>query len=309
MKALAHTVNTGVELIGTHLEPLQLFGELFGREEDPMEVIARISVPTTGRETIVLVTRASGLFVERPRDDRPIEDQARLAFVQEAVDAFNLLICELNLVGVVSLPASTAEVGRAELVGNSVHLGAAAGAYQRRSLPRALVHGARASDFVVAVDPRYLGEVDGVPCARQLVDIAYPLPQLVSAAYGFYSRRLLAEALINAWMSTEQILSRHLWKAKYTSLARDPAHEQRLRDHRTFSASVMSEILLTCEAITGDEYDMVQKSRKARNDLVHEGKVNTLGTDAAMEAMRMMIEKVCGRPVAKAHAMVEVVPW
>ena len=294
------------QAIGTHLDPQWLFDIPVGHGEvAPNEIAGRISV-TANAEDDVVVTRASGLFVEHPTI--PDRNEA-LAFVREAVVRFNLVICELNLVGVVSSPASTAEIATAEIGDADVVVRSAAGSMMDRTMPlSARTNSMIQHDFRLQMDRRILDDIQGVPRARALAAVAPSLPHFVAAAYTFYARRLLAEGLINTWIAIEQILS-HMWRQEHVAGAEPGSRRERLTDQRTFSAAVQIEVLQTAGVLDQDLADTLHRARGARNKLAHEGQLVEAGCEAGIDALVKLLVTLTKMPVARPSQWNEEIPW
>ena len=84
-------------------------------------------------------------------------------------------------------------------------------------------------------------------------------------------------AVSNLWIVAEQ-LTDYLWERDFVNNEdRDPdipTRKQTLRqDHRTFSTSVKQEILFQIGVLPLDTYSDIYSVRKARNKLIHEGKM------------------------------------
>ena len=131
----------------------------------------------------------------------------------------------------------------------------------------------------------------------QLLEISGTLPGLIAGAYFMFSRRQLAEALVDGWVVVEQILDR-LW-TRYTSDISDNSRKQRLSDTRTYSAAVRIEILHTLGIIPTALYAMLNVSRKHRNDLAHRSKISLTMATEVLECIKQMIESFCKTSIAQ----------
>jgi hypothetical protein len=249
-----------------------------------------------------------GLFVRIPirfrrtREDDPFQDvDAKREFLTAAASAMNLVICELALMGVWSEPASPRQISTGGLTATQATIHSGAGELNDRTIgptvtlisnPAFLLQ-VRPDDEEVVVRA---GELRG---ARQLLSLGASLPDFVASAYSLFNRRLLAEALLDAWIVIEQILN-SLWKNEYESLARNSVHARRLVDGRSFTANVRAE-LLSIGVLRGDLYDLVQRARKHRNDLAHGASVSVAAASDALMAMCGILELVLGRRVVRAQ--------
>lgn len=86
------------------------------------------------------------------------------------------------------------------------------------------------------------------------------------------------DALSNLWIVVEQI-TEFLWKARFIADPEkhpSPDIQNRLRslgqDTRTWSTSVRQEMLFQLGVLPSSTYSKIHPARKARNDLVHEGR-------------------------------------
>lgn len=77
----------------------------------------------------------------------------------------------------------------------------------------------------------------------------------------------LPQSFIFCWAVIERCLN-ILFKA-YIDAAPGKDRKNRLKDGRTFSASVISEILLIKGVISQEDYDLFSLARKSRNDFMH----------------------------------------
>lgn len=86
-----------------------------------------------------------------------------------------------------------------------------------------------------------------------------------------------SSAASNLWIVTEQIID-YLWLSLFLKdKQRDPGIPSRIKslqqDNRTYSVSVKQEILYQIGIISKEIYSRLYSGRKARNKLVHEGKL------------------------------------
>lgn len=100
-------------------------------------------------------------------------------------------------------------------------------------------------------------------------------PELVLAGTTFLVRHQWAEALIHLWACTEQVISR-MWVDRVVapSSAAEPQIDGRisfLKDQRTWTASVRSELLFQRGVIDAETYALMARVRKCRNRFVHDG--------------------------------------
>ena len=122
----------------------------------------------------------------------------------------------------------------------------------------------------------------------------YLLTGITELRYGNWS-----SALSNLWIVAEQLID-HLWENRFlnddTKNPNIPSRIQTLRqDNRTYSASVKQEILYQLGIITVDIYKALYAIRKARNKLVHEGKLVDKVTAADLyKSVKALLQIVLG---------------
>jgi hypothetical protein len=295
-------VRGGEPVLGTHIFPLRLLGWPF-ELTSAVEVTRSYVTPVDDLE--VLVTRMGGLFVRIPESltrfdpsevgggDMKESFEARAAFADRAVAAFNLVVCEFTFAGVFSEPTSRLHLGPGALSDGRASIHGGSGPTTERTLGPQTMMGLNpmwASSWESIADER-LVQTEGLSRATALWTIADSLPTFVASAYFFLAQRLLAEALLDGWIVVEQILNR-IWEDEYVPTSRDSRHRDRLDDTRSFTANVKAELLFASGLIDGETYDSVQSARKRRNDLAHGGRVDVAGAFECMAAMKAMLEKV-----------------
>lgn len=295
-------VQGGEQVLGTHIFPLCLFGWPFDLRR-ATEVTRSYVTPVDDLE--VLLNRMGGLFVRVPdplrgfaRDSDSVEImkprfEAKAAFADKAVAAFNLVVCEFTFAGVFSEPTSRLHVGPGWLSEGKASVSGGSGRTTQRTLgPTAMMamNPLWPNSWDTVAEDR-LDKTAGLARAIELWRIADSLPTFVASAYFFFAQRLLAEALLDGWIVVEQLLNR-LWDDHYVPISRDRSHRERLDDTRSFTANVKAELLFARGVIDGETYDAVQKARKRRNDLAHGGKVDVAGAFEGMSAMAAMLKNV-----------------
>lgn len=280
-------------VIGTYLYPPRSFMPI--DFEDPYgstEVIGR--VPASAHE--VLVTRNGGLFVKPPVD---LPNNRKVATENEATFSFNLLICELALLGFVSEPASTVHISVGKLVDDHALITSSGGGremyLERTTQPASeLLKGQWPGTVLISQDLIPEGTFERLRLlerAKKLAEVAELLPTLVAGAYWMCSRRQLGEALLDSWGACEQVLD-YLWR-KYVSSLSDDRRRERLKDTRTYTAAVRTETLFSVGLIDSTVYDALNAARKQRNDIAHRAKITLQGAQDGAEAMKLMIELLC----------------
>ena len=260
----------------------------------------------------ILVTRMGGLFTAIPVDligERKTPEghllwdhmQAQLDFEQHVCDTFNLLICEFCLNGHVAEPASPAFLGTGLLRGNRLHVEKFHGApvsYSDRVVTAAAAtrHDELFTIIALDADTKLLPLSREATTSNRLASIAPTLPAFVAAAYSLYSQHRLPEALIDAWIASEQIID-NLWDA-YTTAIPDKARHDRLADSRTYTAAVRLEVLFTAGRLPQELYAGLQIARQHRNNVSHRAKVDFFATMHTLDALKSLIQFVTDRTVS-----------
>jgi len=301
-----HPPRDAQRVIGTYLYPLYFFGV-----QDPADAYSATEVITAVQAGPheILITRMGGLFVRPPSElsdlhratdeDEPADDlSAKLAFEDEASNAFNRLICELCLLGVVSQPTSPVHISYALLAhGHVVITGAAGGRefYRERTMgPLADLLGPNWLMWPIRPET-VLQKAGSLTRANRLAEISPSMPEFVAGAYSLYSQRQINEALADSWVVCEQLLN-YLWQRHCAEMA-DKPRKKRLDDTRTYSASVRLEVLRTAELLPDSLYQVLHKARDHRNKLLHRAKMDFQATSESMTAMKMMLEDILGEPI------------
>ena len=297
---------TETRVVGTYLWPTRIIGQ--PQWADPYSLTSVISTLRVGKHR-VMITRMGGLFVKPPRSfsdpysggpEVGSEDELwrKIEFEVEVARCFNGVICELALNGLVSAPASPIDISWGQLVdGHALVLGGSGGreAYLHRSV-QPLLELLQDNWLTWPVrGEETLKKAARMALTRRLSAISETLPELVAGAYSNYSRRQVGEAIADSWVVTEQVVD-YLWQG-HVKTVRDKARKDRLKDDRTYSASVRAEILLTAGALPEDLYVSVQRARKLRNDLMHSAKMALPAATQCVNAMREAVEFVCGTTV------------
>jgi len=105
------------------------------------------------------------------------------------------------------------------------------------------------------------------------------------------------ESLISLWASIEQIIS-HIWKYYIVNKANHfevaiPKRKEFLEDYRTWTTSTKVEMLYQKSMIGPEEYKLLNKARKSRNDFIHQGTIpNKEHSEAALDAILRLISLV-----------------
>lgn len=298
----------GETLVGTYLWPLLLFADRF-----PVDKWAAIEVIHTikaGQHNI-LITRNGGLFSKPPpqfsdlyrRSEHQIQEQdldKKILFQADIAEVFNQLICELALAGLVSEPVSPVDISRGQLIDGHALITSARGGrelYTHRTAEVALALINNMWRMWRVHSEGLLAQASNLEATAILGTIGKSLPTLIAGAYHYFSRQRLSEALVDAWVVTEQLLD-SLWEQYVEPF--DVQRRTRLSDERTYTAAVQIELLRTAGVIEPELYNMLQKARKHRNNLAHRAVVSLDTALETLQGMKTMIEFVCKRTVVDA---------
>jgi hypothetical protein len=286
-------------LFGAYIYPLRLFAN--DRSYDPNDYLEVVRVENIAG-TDVAITRGGGLFVR----DR-LEGRLDAETTENISGLFNLILCELTLLEFISQPFTDADIHSAKLIGRHASILGGWGYYADRTWGPFSLLAAERRDLSVGYStvrnyywpPNFywrphpaavLSRLNGASRALKLKEISQTLPALVVAASFHASRRNQAETILTAWIACEEILS-HLWEQRLSKIA-DRARRERLKDSRTYSASVQAEVLLTGHLLDEPTYKIVQEARKIRNDMAHGSKMSSAGAATCLEALRSMLSSV-----------------
>ena len=292
-------------LLGNWIHPLRVFrGE---RPSDPNTYLAIVEVvDVLGVE--VAITLGGGMFVRNRGQYESIEQRYDL------VGIFNLLLCEFAFAGLEPEPVTLSDLQDGRLIGRHAGIFGGWGNYAHKTFgPVALLSVDRAAAvgphgiwppnyYWLPADPGVPARVKALTHALALRKVSESVPILVVAAISHLDRRNNAEAIISCWIVCEQILT-FVWDSyrdalpalqldrltARTVLDADKSREDRLNDHRTYSASVQAEVLLTAGILPPAAYALLQAARKIRNDLAHRAKIVPESTRTVFEAMRAMM--------------------
>lgn len=289
----------GQVVVGTHMSPPHVFGE--SHPEHPEDAFL-VQAEVRAGDLDVFITRGSGLFARAPLElvgfESPAFD-AKLAFMQGAAQAFNMVLCELALAGVISSPASPVQMSSGKLVnGYALITGGAGGreVYLDRTVDvlldvvsyRWLTWSHVASDI--------LGAATDLRRASRLGTVSAALPELIVGAYSNLSRHHAPEAIVDGWVVIEQLLDA-LWQT-FVSAAQEPGRSAGLVDTRTYTAAVRAELLLTAGILPVNLWEKVTRARKDRNALAHRATMSIDAASGVCEAMQAMVEAFVGETVA-----------
>lgn len=260
------------------------------RPNDPNDYLEVIRViEANGND--VAVTRGGGLYVRCADNYQDSQED-----MQRYAETFNIIACEISLEGHFARPITDYDIGPAKLIGNYIGTWGGAGwfaethwqpfmilATEPRLLrPAGLMWAPNGSWFL----SDSLGLLDRVCQFRNvniLSTVSADLPVLICAAIYHAARHNAAESITTGWISCEVILS--YWWDEYVSAIQDKRQRERLRDQRTYTAAVQTEVLLTAGRITRDLYDVLNSARQIRNTLAHRGKARLTDAEKVIAAL------------------------
>jgi len=113
-------------------------------------------------------------------------------------------------------------------------------------------------------------------------------------AYHNYTLHKWKNTLLLGWAFIEIILDK-LWKETilYNTQETETNRKKRLKDNRTYSASVKTEFLYAKEVLDMNVYNQMNALRSLRNALIHEGKhVGKEGVENVFDVTKYLIKKV-----------------
>lgn len=290
-------------VLGTHLYPLRLLAPDFRNMDPPSlaEVILKLHVPDE-----ILITRNGGLFVFPPESlsvgKAMDEVRAKFSFELKAARLFNFAVCELALCGVVSAPATPAHIGIGSVIDNQAVITKSIGGREiytdrthRPTLgmltgmwPLAMPH--MALSKWLTIEPI----IKKHERTSRLTQVSTELPTSVASAYSLLSQRQYSEALLDGWNVIEQIIDWY-WVNYLTSLSEE--RRKRLKDTRTYTASVRTEVLETTGRLPSELCKGIHKARKHRNALAHRLDTDPERARETVLAMHKTVEFFCDAKV------------
>ena len=316
----------GLYMVGCYMWPHRVL-DLDGKDEDPAD-LERVRWVFNAPEMPVHVTADGGMFVEVPdRFPRPegarhrvsVEpDDPQLEFAHAACDAINLVVFELSLANVVGEPAAPFHLVPAELQDGCIRpLLLGHGAHQsdvrgRPARARAGTHepGPESWRFRVSHEAATIPPLDGflnLPNSLKLATVHSMAPALGAGSYYHWFQQRFGEALLASWMVVEQYIDL-LWSRRVAGM-KGP-RIGRLRDQRTYSATVRTEVLQTEGSIDADVAETIHDARSRRNRMVHRGSP-TRYEDArsGIDALECVLDAVCGPGGARPQQLLLSIMW
>jgi len=288
------------KLFGTYIYPLRFFGEhLLGSTPDAArEVIREIQVG----DYLVYVTRGGGLFAER---EEGLNYDGMLAFNENLTKTFNRLICEFTLAAiVVSDSVSPEYIEPAELKAGHAAIVSAGGGretYSERSLaPEILLRQSSWQVHWTRVDESVLNQIAPLSITGNLPQqMLGTAPAFIAGAYSHYSRKRMAEAIIDAFVFLEQFIN-HYWGENITSCQRHIANlpTDQKRTIRKNSVYDRINILQAIGCFNPVQASCFHQARHHRNEVAHSANVGSTSAEETMNALKAALDLVCGVAVA-----------
>ena len=299
-------------VVGTYLYPPKLLGNPDWHDRmSAIEVIERIEVEANE----VLITCNGGLFLRVPPDLKTLKDKRM--FEEKAASLFNNIICEFALYGVVSEPATPTHISGGKLIKNFALITSVGGGrevYMERTMAPCLelIRSGGLWQINPQISLNVVQEIKQQQFTVKLKEVSTTLPTLVAGAYSLFSKRQLSEALNDSWIVNEQIID-WLWSDYKNSITATAEIEQnkrkeRLSDERTYTAAVRIEVLYVAGCLPAHIYEAINNARKHRNKLAHRAQINLKMAQECLDAMRQMIEYLCGASVEPPMA-IESINW
>lgn len=301
----------GQFLIGCYLWPNRVLSLPEAAHDDPFE-LTRVRWRFRSHDVPeLLLTANGGLFTHPPEWYTPPEgarsrvqvppDDSQFQYSQTTASRFNVVICELALANVVSQPTAALHVYPAWLVdGYAMITSSGRGAHQAHHRGVEAVSWLRDPSPVWALHAK--GDVATVPDLDVLTDLPnatllswiHPhAPTFVASAYYHWFQYEFAQALTNAWIFVEQYLSAR-WKTRIDELTVTGKRLKQLKDDRNYTAAIKTEVLQTAGWLDDATAESLHHARDHRNNLVHQGRVHYEGAKAGMDALKAVLECVCG---------------
>jgi hypothetical protein len=282
-------------VIGTYLYPYHYFGMVDLADLSSATAVVA-TIPVASEE--IMITCNGGLFARPPEQLKhfsPHDVLAKLRFEQVLCNAFNQILCELALHGLVSEPASPVHLSVGKFIeGHALIISGKGGRelYTERTMAPGLqlITGRPPIEHMV---PRtaILDKAAALRSTSKLSDISETLPTLVAGAYSLLSRSLLSEALIDSWIVVEQLID-WLW-TNYLKSLMNKKRKERLADSKTYTAAVRTEVLGSIGTLPLPLCEEIHQARKHRNELAHRARIDVAMATETAAAMQRVIEFVC----------------
>jgi hypothetical protein len=312
---LLNATDLGETVVGCYLWPFVLLAGI--EDEDPWS-LTRIVWTLTVNHHKVFLTANGGLFTAPPVAVPPGDvvvsistDPVRQEAAAKITELLNLCVCEFALTGIVSEPVSPATLAGSRMTegyivikgsspGNFYRTGQMIRQLQEEGLDTWKEWEQREVALRGLMSLPLVEDVLTLTRANCLANIAPATPALVAGAYFMYSRRSYTEAVVNAWMVIEQVLH-SAWRTYLGTL--ESTRRQRLSDHRTYSAAVKVEVMLTAGVLEETVYEAINAARKIRNGLLHAAQ--RLSFDQAHQvhqALEIILNSVLSAPLKEFRA-------
>jgi hypothetical protein len=300
-------------VLGAYLYPFRTFSPTPPTEADYRDRLIEVvqTIPVIDRD--VLVTRNAGLFTRPPghlpdpfRDTAaiPIDNATfgeKLRVEEEVAERFNLVICELALLGIVSAPVTPKVISAAALIDGQALITSAAGgreSYADRVMgpARDLFTGQGLLSYVHHHHPlEVLERVRRLEKVTALRSVSTTIPTFVASAYALFSQRQLAEALASAWIVIEQFVDRK-WSDYVATTGATGALLARLQDSRNNPVWARINTLRDDGVLPRTLCETIDQARNRRNRLMHRATIALDDARVVLLALHAVLEEICGQP-------------
>jgi len=272
--------------------------------DEMLQVIARAALD--GSE--VLFTRGGGLFLPLPLRlshpvplgplDLPLFD-AKREFLAQAPYQFNMIVCELALLGgIPAEPVSALYVQPASVVDDHalVNSGGGSGPMNRdRALAGALFDLLRDDWRAWSRDAEVLAENScRLNLSTKLREVSSALPTLVAGAYFHHVNGATVEAHADSSTVTEAIVG-----AFWARLVAGNNGAAQLALRKTISTPRRLDLLVAEDKAFERLHADFQLANPGRVKLVHSAVADDESAHLSINAMRTAVELLCGEPVAQ----------
>jgi hypothetical protein len=302
---------SGQFVIGCYLWPHRVLALPAGAADDPYELTKVLWTFSAQHGADVLLTADGGLFTEPPDGYQPPDgartrvsvqpNDTQFRYSERTAERFNAVICELALANLVPQPAGPLHISPAWLLadGYAMITSSGRGAHQANHRGSEAIRRLRTPDpawhSMAQTEVRRVPDIrslTSLPNAARLTEVHVQAPTYVANSYYFWFQQQFAEAVVNSWIFVEQYLE-HLWKSLIPAVGSH--RRERLKDSRTYTASVRTEVLQTAGLLDDATAEVFHRARRFRNSLSHNARpVEYAGGKAAIEALEAVLLLVCG---------------
>ena len=117
-------------------------------------------------------------------------------------------------------------------------------------------------------------------------------PNILLEGVSHYVSSNWAQSLILLWTNIEQLINQ-IWEEKFISLEMSKKRKEFLLDFRTWTSAAKIETLLLTRCLNKETYDMLNTSRKTRNDFMHRTEnISKDSVDVALKSLFQLISLI-----------------